>query len=509
MAQQDHPLRKKNIAACVCTVIGNLMLFLTVWLHFTYDDVRLDQILYQIQTSAAGTQRDLTRSMILCILCSLIFSSIEILIFLYYSARLPVKYYKTSQNYAKVQENKWCARIRKYDFAFGLSAICLALCLFLAKMNIFSFAGAFFTESDFIRRNYANPNNTKLSFPEEKRNLIYIFLESMENTYADTSAGEPIAADYIPELTQLANDNISFSNSLNTGGAYVYSGSTWTAAAMVTQTSGMIIKVPLTSEAYNGENEYMPGIVSIGELLERKGYTQTLLLGSDAAFASRDSYFTEHGNYHIVDINSLKEEGRLPEDYREWWGYEDQKLFAFAKEEILKLADSGKPFNFTMLTADTHFPDGYLCPLCGDTYEEQYPNVLACASKQIAEFIAWIQEQDFYENTTIVLSGDHLTMDPSFLNGIEENYTRTTYNCFINSAVEPILEKNREFGTFDMFPTTLAAMGIEIDGNRLGLGTNLFSAQVTLTEQYGYDLLNEELQKHSQYYDRNFLYIYE
>ena len=56
----------------------------------------------------------------------------------------------------------------------------------------------------------------------------------------------------------------------------------------------------------------------------------------------------------------------------------------------------------------------------------------------------------------------------------------------------------------DMFPTTLAAIGCEIEGNRLGLGTNLFSGEKTLTEKYGYDNLNAELSKKSEFYNTRF-----
>jgi phosphoglycerol transferase len=248
----------------------------------------------------------------------------------------------------------------------------------------------------------------------------------------------------------------------------------------------------------------MPGITTLGDILQAEGYNQTILLGSDAGFAARDVYFNEHGNYNIIDVDSLIEEGRLPEDYWEWWGFEDVKVFEFAKEEITRLAAAGKPFNFTTLTADTHFPDGYLCPECGNGYDEQYSNVLSCSSRQVGEFIDWLKAQPYYNNTTIILSGDHLTMDPEFLEGIDENYIRTTYNCIINAPIDPVNEHNREFGTFDMFPTTLAAMGATIEGNRLGLGTNLFSTEKTLTEIYGFERLDEELSMRSDFYIDNF-----
>ena len=97
-------------------------------------------------------------------------------------------------------------------------------------------------------------------------------------------------------------------------------------------------------------------------------------------------------------------------------------------------------------------------------------------------------------------------MDPEFLAELDEDYTRTIYNCIIHPAVQPVHTAKRQFGVFDLFPTTLAAMGVEIEGDRLGLGTNLFSDLPTLTEEYGYEFLDEELQKRSEYYNEE---IYE
>ena len=71
----------------------------------------------------------------------------------------------------------------------------------------------------------------------------------------------------------------------------------------------------------------------------------------------------------------------------------------------------------------------------------------------------------------------------------------------MNSAVEPQSSEKREFSTFDMFPTTLAAIGAKINGERLGLGTNLFSKLPTLTERVGYEKETEELQKRSSFID--------
>ncbi len=57
----------------------------------------------------------------------------------------------------------------------------------------------------------------------------------------------------------------------------------------------------------------------------------------------------------------------------------------------------------------------------------------------------------------------------------------------------------------DMFPTTLAALGVEIKGDRLALGTNLFSGRNTLLEDMGFEKLEAELSKRSIFYNNNLL----
>lgn len=490
--------RRRRVVALTFALLGNLILFLTIWLSSKYDRISLDQVLFQLKTSAAGANSDIMNSAyIRVILFGILATVLEVILYQVISGK--VRRWQSIRKYRNLCASQICLYIRRRLVKLSVWFFVASVLLFMIKLEVDRWITASMTNSLFIEGYYADPNEVELQFPQKKRNLIYIFLESMEFTFAEPGVAEKIVDNYIPELTQLAEENLSF------GGGLTYTGSTWTAAAMVTQTSGTMIKVPLTAENYGGEEEFVPGVVSIGEILEKEGYTQKLLIGSDGEFAERESYFTEHGNYEIIDIKALKAEGRLDEDYRVWWGFEDQKLFQFAKEELTELAESGEPFNFTMLTADTHFPDGYLCPLCENEYEEQYANVLRCSSKQVYEFISWIQEQPFYENTTIVISGDHLTMDPAFLEDLDENYTRKVYSCIINPAILPTAPGERKFGTFDMFPTTLAAMGVQIENNRLGLGTNLFSDRETLTEIFGFDRLDAELQKKSEFYNQQLL----
>ncbi len=484
---------------------GNLFLCLTVWLLNTYDQICFDQIMFQMKSSSAGVHRALAGGIIFWVIgLGSVITAVEAFAFLLLSGKLK-KLGQENQQYLAYLASKPCRFFHGKSLLFGGIVFVFGAVFAIVELDVAVYAKTVLTNSFFIEENYVDPDHVTITFPEKKRNLIYIFLESMETTFGDEKAGEKKTPNYIPELMELAGENINFSHTEGIGGAYSVAGTTWTASAMVSHTSGVPVKIAFTATTYGAEDEFMPGLTSLGEILEKEGYNQTLLVGSDAAFHGRELYFTQHGAYQIADVNSLKEEGRLDEDYREWWGFEDEKLFAYAKEELLRLSEEEEPFNFTMLTADTHFPDGYSCRLCEDQYESPYANVLSCSSRQVDEFLSWIKEQPFYENTTVIITGDHLTMDAEFMDGVPEDYVRTVYNCFLNTPIAPVKEKERGFATFDMFPTTLAALGAEIEGERLGLGTNLFSSEKTLIETYGYDFLDLELQKKSSYYNKNFL----
>ena len=360
---------------------------------------------------------------------------------------------------------------------------------------------------------YVDGREVDIIFPERKRNLIYIFLESMEITYADVASGGVMGEDYIPELARLGLDNETFSDGTVLNGAHQVSGATYTMGGLAAQTCGVPINENMVSnDTLNGtwesENNYLPGVWSIGDILHEAGYNQEFLIGSNGNFAGRASYFRGHGEYEIEDYNKALEEGRIPKDYKVWWGYEDEKLFQFAKEDVTKLADKEEPFNMTLLTVDTHFTDGYVCDRCEENFGAQYSNVLVCSSRQVAEFVEWVQQQDFYENTTIVIAGDHLTPDSYYIaNEGASGFDRRTYVTVVNpSDGKKSNGTNRVYTTLDLFPTTLSAMGATIEGNRLGLGVDLYSDTPTLVEEIGLDALNTELMKNSDYYTRKLLY---
>lgn len=81
---------------------------------------------------------------------------------------------------------------------------------------------------------------------------------------------------------------------------------------------------------------------------------------------------------------------------------------------------------------------------------------------------------------------------------------RAVYNCFMNTPFVKgeINENFRDFWMADFFPSTLGALGANIEGNQLGLGVNLFSSKKTLAEKMGIEKLSTELGKDSMFYKR-------
>ena len=128
------------------------------------------------------------------------------------------------------------------------------------------------------------------------RRLIWAqIIQSMEMTYADTSVGGAMDVNYIPELTTLSLENENFGTYGKLNGAYTVPGATFTMGGLVAQTSGIPINENIVSNDtlnsdWQSENNYVPGVYAIGDVLEQQGYNQEFLIGSNGKFAGRSSY---------------------------------------------------------------------------------------------------------------------------------------------------------------------------------------------------------------------------
>ena len=513
MVREDNEIKRKklNLTVKIISVVlfafGIAALTGTIWGKEFFGDLTPDQILINLNSPTEGTDSSvyisaiegpvLSTELFTALFCILLFSD------------------KTAVLKFKNAAFKLAPRmvIRGTSVIIALSLFIGGCSYGITEFQLIQLYRSYVTASTFIEDNFADPATVKMTFPEKKRNLIHIYLESMENTFLSKELGGFCEDNLIPHLYDLLEEGVSFSHDKKLPGGFQEStGAGWSVASMVNMGTGLPMKVPDKQNQYGDADNFLPGATAIGDILKEQGYEQTVMFGANADFGGLTYYFQSHGDYTIIDHKEVKKRGYVPSNYKVFWGYEDDKLYEYAKDELTRLYETGKPFHLMMETADTHTPEGYLSPKAPKPYDSKYANAVRYSQEQTVEFIRWIQAQPFYDNTTIIVIGDHLTMAKKFIESLDgiKKYHRSCYNLIINPAGDlnelPRERRfSRDWAVFDMFPTILASIGVEIEGDRLGIGTNLFSDRDTVFEEFGVDYVNDELVKRSNFYNFNIL----
>ncbi len=491
------PRRKQSLVTRIIVVFCLLVsVFLTsgaIWFKIFYGNLSPEQFIFNLQSPIVGTADTMMLDMVFCVIFP--FLSVILIIILFLT---------TNKSYVTKRYTVTPLLTTKKIVLLSTLLVVSSVGVTIKLLRLDQIGKLYVVSSNFIENNYVDIRKVNPTFPSQKRNLIHIYLESVENSYFDQSIGGYGKHNLMPELQQLSQEGISFSHNNQFGGPHQTYGSGWSVAAMVNMMSGIPLKVAMNGNDYGKSGYFLPGIYNLGDLLHDNGYNQTVMFGADATFGGVDVYFKSHGKFNIFDVKHARNVGLIPKDYNVWWGFEDEKLYAFAKDEILRLASENKPFHFVMENADTHFPHGYMDEKTPRLYQSQYANVIAHASKNVVEFVRWIQSQPFYENTTIVITGDHLSMDVDFFKKFDPKYKRTVFNLFLNSAVTSQHTKNRQYSPVDFYPTILSSIGIKFDNHRAGLGTDLFSGEKTLIEKTNIKHFDNELSKNSHFYNKHF-----
>jgi len=123
--------------------------------------------------------------------------------------------------------------------------------------------------SQFFVDNYVNPDSINIIPPEQKRNLILIYLESLETSFSDKEHGGNQKENLIPEITSLALQNINFGRKgKHIGGGIDINGSGATFSTMHTRTLG----IPLVSNYRR--TPIMHHYNSLYKILHDNGYRQ-------------------------------------------------------------------------------------------------------------------------------------------------------------------------------------------------------------------------------------------
>lgn len=201
--------RVLNVALASLVAFASVAFATAKWYLNRYGDIGFDSILFTMFSELSGVESGLFIDYICKTFIVSLLAATLIIFLLFFDSE------------AKIYFRLKTKSIRVYPFAQPVrSILCIAFfAVFTIKASGISglteYVKASMSDSKIFDKEYVHPADTSLAFPENKRNLIYIYLESMENTFFDISNGGAYAANVVPELYSLAKNNVNFSQ---TGG---------------------------------------------------------------------------------------------------------------------------------------------------------------------------------------------------------------------------------------------------------------------------------------------------
>ena len=108
----------------------------------------------------------------------------------------------------------------------------------------------------------------------------------------------------------------------------------------------------------------------------------------------------------MKDLSDWRAAGESEENFRRDWGLSDGRLMAHAKEKIDQLhaeaERSGRPFNLSVLTLDTHEPV-HVYDYCTVDTEDEVTSVFSCSMTQVAGFVEHMEEKGYLDDTAVAL----------------------------------------------------------------------------------------------------------
>lgn len=454
------------------------LLFLTLnWMGATFGAVTVDQIQFVYHSSLAGMDRAVL---------------VSYLRWLFLPVLLMLLYIRVVRRLSGVAgTTRQCEWLRRGVFWGTMLYFVSAL---VSTGNTLSLASLLSRqESSFIREHYVLPSGQEVFFPAKKRNLIIVLAESAEHTFNNPDIFDEAI---MPELQQLAGDNLSF-----TGHVQV-PGTEWTIAGITSFLFGIPLRLPLFNwNDYSLFDTFLPGTESLLEIFAREGYAIAFFLGSDSAFSGKKNLFAVHApTASIYDLNHFQATRvDVADNLGTGWGVADPYVFARAKEFLDGYADDA-PFVLIVETVDTHNPDPYVRPDFKAKWGD-YRDAFAALSYSVSDFVGWFEKHRLFENTTVVVLGDHLHMSNE-LGAVDlREKKRAIYNVFVNSQAQGDgAVKERTFASFDLCPTILESIGATVSEGRFGLGVSLFRDTPTLLEQLGEEAVIHELSQFSPFY---------
>lgn len=336
-------------------------------------------------------------------------------------------------------------------------------------------------ELEELKGNEYVPVNSHETFGlAEGRHLFMIQVESLQNfTIGRTLDGQEIT----PNLNDLIMESAYFSNVFQQIGAGTTSDAEWIANTGL-YAEGMVPTV----NSLNGKEA-----VSLSRILRDEGYGSATYHADDLGFWNRNVL------YPVLGYEEVYSSEEIPDMEEVGYGPSDEVLFDFVIEKLPGQLKKNERFysNIVTLTSHTPFvlpeemryldlPDAYI-----DTYTGNYLQSIRYADEQIGNFISDLKKTGLYDESLIVVFGDHSGLHGSPVTKEDEllleEFIGHPYTMKDRFTIPLIMAGGNLFeghqmtrlgGQVDIMPTILALLGVEADTPMIG--HNLFEYKKNL-----------------------------
>jgi len=312
---------------------------------------------------------------------------------------------------------------------------------------------------------YKTPDYIAPAAEQNKKNIVYIYAESLEKTYFDPL----IFPNLTPNLSALiqAQNATEFTNIVQT------TGTNYTIAGTLATQCGLALFSTSDGNTMDGVDKFYPKATCIGDILKKEHYYLSALQGGSTKFSGTDKFYKTHKFDAVEGREALLPKLRNKK-YVNGWGLYDDTMLDFAYSKYEQLSISKEPFALFLHTLDTHHPNGHLSKSCAKSLygdgKNSILNTVKCSDILLSKFIKKIQNSKDANNTIIVITSDHLAMRNTASKQLEKSDARRNLFVVFDSNTS-LHVKNEKIGTpFDEAATVLSFIGIDTD---LGLGRNL------------------------------------
>ncbi|MDO4667366.1 MAG: LTA synthase family protein [Streptococcus sp.] len=257
---------------------------------------------------------------------------------------------------------------------------------------------------EYMNSHYAEPNKEYYGIAKG-RNVIYIHLESFQQFLIDYKLKmEDKEYEVTPFLNSLyhSKSTLAFSNIFN----QVKAGKTSDAETML-ETGLFGLNQGSFMVNYGGTNtqQAAPFILS-----QNEGYTSAVFHGNTGTFWNRNTAYKQWGYNYFFDASYFTKQNSSNSFQ---YGLNDKVMF---KDSIKYLERLQQPFYAKYITVSNHYP--YTTSLIGDevgfpladTKDETINGYFATANyldSSVKSFFDYLKEAGLYDNSIIVLYGDH------------------------------------------------------------------------------------------------------